>query len=81
MHTIVLSHEFLLLITPAKNETCNLVCVSYLGEIRCSYTLFFINIEVPENSGHQTHKLGMKLALFLDNLSFSLILCEVTLIG
>lgn len=42
---------------------------------------FFINIEVPENSGHQTHKLGMKLALFLDNLSFSLILCEVTLIG
>lgn len=41
VYTIVLSHEFLLLITPAKNETCSLVCVSHLGEIRCSYTLFF----------------------------------------
>lgn len=80
MYTVVLSHEFLLLITPAKNETCSLVCGCHLGEIRCSYALFFffflfINIEVPENSGHHMHKLGMKLALFLDNLSFGLILC------
>lgn len=39
------------------------------------FFFLFINIEVPENSGHHMHKLGMKLALFLDNLSFGLILC------
>lgn len=38
-------------------------------------TPFFINVEVPENCGHQVCKFGVKLALFFDNLSFSLILC------
>ena len=33
VYTIVLSHEFLLLRTPAKNETCSLLCVSRLGAL------------------------------------------------